>query len=441
MSTATPPQVNGQPRPLSDLGDWRPVEQDAPIEPPAPAVDHVALAEAAAIRERAAADTEARRLKAEAEAKAAVILAEENARKLRLANDKAERRAKEEQAASEARIAESKRKKDEADRAARQARKAEEAEQQTADKAAKEVAAADAKWRTYAIRFAIVCGIVALPVQVAAFWNPEAWWLVAAPVMLEGGSWVVQRGAASAVANRRPLWHYRTIAWLLAFVAAGINLWHGWLAFDPATAIATAFASVAGPGVWDLHEHGRIRKRDGVLSRRERNAQEKAAREEAAVRAAEEERKRAEKQAAEDAAEAAAMELDADREEHFPKVWEHALKLAAALGETAVTESVWRRAHKDIEGADPGESVDIIRGRNSAARRVEAARSEAPGNKPTKVTTAQRASQMPSTPKTRRYNPPARSGRRRPGDTPKYVSAARKQAAIAAKNAAPEESK
>ncbi|MEV8398847.1 hypothetical protein [Streptomyces niveus] len=439
MSTAAPPQVNGRPRPaaLSESGEWRPVEQDAPIEPPAPAVDHVALAEAAAIRDRAAAETEARRLKAEAEAKAAVILAEENARKLRLANDKAERRAKEEQAASEARIAESKRKKDEADRAAQQARKAEEAEQQTADKAAKEVAAADAKWRTYAIRFAIVCGIVALPVQIAAFWNPEAWWLVAAPVMLEGGSWVVQRGAAAAVANRRPLWHYRTIAWLLAFVAAGINLWHGWLAFDPATAIATAFASVAGPGVWDLHEHGRIRKRDGALTRRERNAKEKAAGDEAALRAAEEERKRAEKQAAEDATEAAAMELDADREEHFPKVWEHALKLAADLGESRVTESIWKRAKLDVDGALPGESAEVLRMRNAAETRVEAARQKKPVSTVSKNMNSQRANQMPRTQRGPARKPPLR----RRGDTAPYVSAARKQAAIAAKNAAPEEQK
>lgn len=441
--TTAPPQVNGHKRPaLPILGEWRTAEQADTIEPTPeptreqqpvePAVDHVALAEAAAIRERAAAEAEAVRTAAAAEAKATETLAEENARKLRLINDRAERRAKEDDAASEARIADSKRKKDEADRLARQARKAEEVEQQADEKAAKEVAKADAKWRTYAIRFAIVCGIVALPVQIAAFWNPAAWWLVAAPVMLEGGSWVVQRGAASAVANRRPLWHYRTIAWLLAFVAAGINLWHGWTAFDPATAIATAFASVAGPGVWDLHEHGRIRKRDGVLTRQERKTKERGEARAEAMRKLEEKAERFEGEAAEKAAAEAEKKLAEDREKNFPKVWEHALKLAAALGETTVTESVWRRAHKDIEGTDPGESVDIIRGRNSAARRVVAARSEAPGSTPTKVTSPQRANQMPRSQRGPARKPPLRH----PGDTQSYVTAARKQAAITAKQSA-----
>ncbi|GGJ86946.1 hypothetical protein GCM10011583_18200 [Streptomyces camponoticapitis] len=440
MITA-PTQANGHPRPLPDLGERRPVEQDNPTEPPTPAVDPISEAEAAAIRARTYAETEAIRIEAEGKADAARTLAATEAERQRLANERTAMRVEKERAAHEAHLAEINRKREESDRLARQARKAEEAEQQKAEKADEEVAKADAKWRTYAIRFAIVCGIVALPVQIAAFWNPEAWWLVAAPVMLEGGSWVVQRGAAAAVANRRPLWHYRTIAWLLAFIAAGINLWHGWHAFDPATAIATAFASVAGPGVWDLHEHGRIRKRDGALTRRERNAAKEVAKKQAEEEAAAE-KVEAERQAhLENAARASAAALDANREENFPKVWKHALKLAAALGETTVTESVWRRAHNDIEGTEPGSSVDIIRGRNSAARRVEAARSEAPGNKPTKVTSPQRASQMPPTSKTRRYNPPARSGRRRPGDTPKYVPAAKKQASITARTAATEEQK
>jgi hypothetical protein len=437
MTTAAPPQLNGHERPLPDLGERRPVEQDTPIEPPTPAVDPIAEAEAASIRARTYAETEAIRIEAEGKADAARTLAAAEAERQRLTNERTAMRLEKERAAHDAQLAESNRKREESERAARQARNAEEAEQQTADKAAKEVAKADAKWRTYAIRFAIVCGIVALPVQIAAFWNPEAWWLVAAPVMLEGGSWVVQRGAASAVANRRPLWHYRTIAWLLAFVAAGINLWHGWTAFDPATAIATAFASVAGPGVWDLHEHGRIRKRDGVLSRREQKAQEKATREEAAGRAAEEERKRAEKKAAEDAAEAAAMELDADREEHFPKVWEHAIKLAADLGESTVTESIWKRAKLDVDGALPGESAEILRMRNAAELRVEAARQKKPVSTVSKTTNAQRANQMPRTQRGPARKPPLR----RRGDTAPYVPAAKKQAAIAARTAATEESK
>ncbi|MEV4970588.1 hypothetical protein [Streptomyces scopuliridis] len=427
--TLSPPQVNGHERPAMPLsGEWLPVTPD-PVAVPAP--DPVAEAEAEAIRARAYADSEARRITAEAEAVAARIKAEEEARKLRLANDRAERRAAEEQAASEARIAESNRKREEAERQTAASRAEGEEQKKAKEKADRETAEAEDRWRAYAIRFAVVCGIVALPVQIAAFWNPDAWWLVAAPVMLEGGSWVVQKGAASAVANRRPLWHYRTIAWLLAFVAAGINLWHGWTAFDPATAIATAFASVAGPGVWDLHEHGRIRKRDGVLSRRERKAQKKAEKRAAEEKARVEADEKADKELAEKAAAEAAEKLAAERAQHFPKVWEHAVKLAYAMGETTVTEAVWRRAHRDIEGADPGETADIIHGRNNAKRRLASAIEGTRVNAPGRGKNSQRAAHLPPTAKKPRVKPTPPIRRR--GDSAPFHPAAKRSAADTAR--------
>ena len=416
-----------------DTADTQPTTEPAPA--PEPAFDPVKLAEADRIRALAEADARALEIKAQAEAEAEKIRATEETRRLRLANDKAERRAREEDAASEARIAESNRKRAEADRARTQAEEADAKQEKAEAAAAKEVKEADDKWRAYAIRFAIVCGIVSLPVQMSFFWNPRAPWMAAAPIMLEGAAWVVHRGARAAVANRRPVWHYRTIVWLLAFMAAGINLYHGLHAFDPGTALATAFASVAGPGVWDLHEHGRIRARDGKLSRRQRNEAKKAAKQAAAEHAAAQAREETEQKAAQEAAEAARKTLAEKREKEFPKVWAHALKLAAALGETTVTEAVWRRAHFDIEGTEPGDSVDIIRGRNAASRRVAAAVSEAPGNTPSKVTNAQRASQIPVPARSRVYKPPVRPGRRTKGDTPQYVDAARRQASITAKNA------
>lgn len=436
------PQVNGTARPsaagLPVFGPWQPTPttpvQHADEAGAAPAAkrttpDPIAAAEAEAIRARAAAEAEERRIKAEAEAKAALIRAEEEARKIRLANDRAEQRLAEEQAAREARIAESNRKRREAEQAVAAAAEQAEAERQAREEASAEVEVADDKWRTYALNFYRVCAVVALPVQLNAFYNPEAPWLMAAPLMLEGGAWVVQKGAASAVANGRPSWHYRLIAWLLAFIAAGINLWHGLNAFDPATALGTAFASIAGPGVWDLHEHGRIRKRDGVPTRRERRAARKEEKRCAVEKAAEEQRRREEKEAADQDARVAAQQLARERAKRFPKVWEHALKLAAALGETTVTQSVWRRAHIDIEGTEPGESVDSIRTRNMAARRVAAARSEAPGGTPSKVTNAQRSAQVmarSTKPRTKPVPP-----RRRPNDTPKFHPVARSLAADA----------
>ena len=386
----------------------------------APVVDPVAAAEAEAIRKRAEAEVEATRIKAV-----------EEARKLKLANDKAEAKAREEEAVREARIAAARRRQAEEERrAADDQKQAAIAKQRAAEERVKVERSSDS-WRKAAIGFAIVCGVVALPVQMHAFYNRRELWLLAAPLMLEGGAWVVNRGARAAVDEHRPHWHYRAISWALAGISAGINFSHGITHFDIATAIGTAFASVAGPGVWDLHEHGRIRKRDGVLTRREHKAKEKAAKQLAAEKRAREEKAAADKEAADKARKAAVEKLAAARAEQFPKVWEHAVKLAAALGETTVTEAVWRRAHRDIEGTDPGESVDIIAGRRKAEKRVESARTGSPVG----GGTVQRASQMPGAARRRIYTPPAAPGIRRKGDTPRYVQAARKQASITARNA------
>ena len=393
--------------------------------------DAVTLAEADAFRARTAAETEAALLRAQAEADAIRVKAEADAEKQRLANRRQAIVLEEKEADHAEKMAESERRRKESERLTRQAEQEEASAQEAAEQQAAEMADADEKWRKYAIRYAIVCGIVSLPVQMSFFWNPHAPWLAAAPIMLEGAAWVVHRGARAAAVSKRPLWHYRTIVWLLAFIAAGVNLYHGLHSFDLGTALSTAFASIAGPGVWDLHEHGRIRKRDGVPTRRERKAAEKEAKRLAAEQA-EQELRETERQAyREKAAREAAAQLAADREANFPKVWEHALKLAADLGETAVTQSIWKQAKLDVEGALPGESADVIRMRNAAEARVAAAREKRSVN----GSSAQVASQVLGPKKPRVYHPPARRGKRAKGDTPKQSQGARTQASIAAKNA------
>ena len=442
--TASPP-VNGHPRPTMPVyGDWQSVAPDPAEEQrtpqPEPAVDAEvararAWAEAEERRVAAEAEKEERLVKAQAEADAIRAEAEETARRLRLANDRTERKDREAAAASDARIAESNRKRDESERAHNEDRRKAAEQQQSEQAAAKEIADADDKWRAYAIRFAIVCGVVSLPVQMSFFWNPHAPWMAAAPIMLEGAAWVVHRGARAAAVSKRPVWHYRTIVWLLAFIAAGVNLYHGLHSFDPGTAIATAFASIAGPGVWDLHEHGRIRKRDGALTRRERKAQRKAERAEAARKAAEEKRLAAEKAAADKAAEAARQKLAADREATYPKVWDEAKKIAAAVGETTVTDAVWARAYRNIQGTDPGESVESITARRAAEKRVEAALTGTPVNALRKTVSSQVDQQVLRRSRRGHAGGPTVRGVRRPNDTPKQSPAARKQASIAAKNA------
>jgi hypothetical protein len=395
---------------------------------PEPRFDPTALAKAEAIRIQANAEAEARRIQAEAEAEAIRIKAREEAERQRIANERSALRAERERAEQNVKIAEAKRKAAEAERLAEaEARQAEGV--QAAEEAEGEARAkAASSWRKAALAFAVLCALVALPVQMSAFYSDQRPYLGGVPIVLELGAWVVLKGAASAVTDKRPHWHYRLIAWFIAAGAAAVNLAHGLDQFDLTTAVATAVASIAGPGIWDLHEHGRIRARDGQATWWQRRKERKAA---AAVEA---ERVKAAKAAAEANAERLAK-LAKDREANFREVWNHAVKLAAALGEVEVTQPIWVRAHRDIEGTDPGESVNIIRGRNAAERRLIAARSEAPGEKPVKAANAQRASQMPPTRPKRVYNPPARAGIRRKGDTQKYVAAARTQAAITAKNA------
>lgn len=409
----------------------RPAEHAHP-EDAQPAPDPIAEAEAEAIRARAAAEAEERRIKAEAEADAIRTRADAEAEKQRLANERAAQKLERESEEHAARLAETRKRREATEREAAAARAQAEAAEKTEAAAAEKVEASAKSWRTAALTFAIVCAVVALPVQMSAFWSPKAPWLLAAPLVLEGGAWVVLRGAAAAVDEHRPHWHYRLIAWSLAFLAAGINLAHGLPHFGIATAAGTAFASLAGPGIWDLHEHGRIRLRDGKPTRRERSAAKKAAKQIAKEEAAAAKLAAEERQAAEAAAKEAATKLAAEREDLYPEVWKHAVKLAAALGEATVTEAVWQRAHKDIRGAEPGEDAETIRARNAAAKRVEAARTDSSVATLSKAMNAQRANQMPRAQRGPARKPPVR----RAGDTPRYVNAARKAAADTARRAA-----
>lgn len=444
--TASPPTVNGHARPpaLQVMGDWQPIDatptepetaEPPTVEPLDTESDVVAQAKAEAIRaeawaksekQRIAAEAEAeeRRIKAEAEADAIRIQAEENARKLHLANNRAARKEAEDQAASDARIADHNRRRDEADRARRQAVRQEAEQQQTEVKQAKAVQESGKRWRNVALAFYGLCAAVALPVQMAAFYNPDAKYLLVAPVFIEVIALVALVGAAAAVTAGRPHWHYRLVAWAGALTAATINIVHGLAEYDAATAFGTALASIAGPGMWDLHEHGRIRKRDGKPSRRERQAAKKAAKAEKKRKASEEKQRAVEKAAADKAAEAERQRLSTQRQEEFKDVWPEAVKIAAAVGSTTDDDAVWVRAYRNIKGCDPGESIESITARRAAEKRVQAALTGTPVNTLSKTTNAQRAIQIKNPSRRSSYKPvpPVRQ----PGDTPSYHPAARR---------------
>ncbi|MFD9692323.1 hypothetical protein ACFWXO_41920 [Kitasatospora sp. NPDC059088] len=306
--------------------------------------------------------------------------------------------------------------------------RAEAARQRAEAETAREKAARSAEqWRKYAKAIAITCVVVSLPLQLMAFWSPDAPFLLAAPLVLEGLAWALLKGAEAAIDEARPSWHYRALAGAVALFAAAVNYLHGSAEFGLGTGLGGAFCSLAGPMVWDLHEHGRILKSEGRKTRRQR-------REEARERAAE----AIEKQAAEQ------RELDERdaretiRSQQWQPVWERAVALAAALGELHPSDTTWKRAWDDVQGTTLGDTADVIAARAAAKARVKDAAKD-PANQGEKAEKPQVESQMPA-PETgtrvravdgRRNNggtPP----RRQAGDTLAFSPAARRAMSLAA---------
>ncbi|MEU3492193.1 hypothetical protein ABZ747_01700 [Kitasatospora cineracea] len=286
-----------------------------------------------------------------------------------------------------------------------------------------------AQWRTWAKSIAVICVVVSLPLQLMAFWSPKAPFLLAAPLVLEGLAWALLKGAEAAIDDHRPSWHYRALAGAVALFAASVNYLHGSATFGLGTGLGGAFCSLAGPMVWDLHEHGRIRKRDGKVSRRQRRAEAKKAAVEAAERAAAAEREAGERAAVEHL-----------RSTQWPQVWERAVALAAALGELHPSEPTWKRAWDDTQAAPLGDNAESIAAKVAARAAVKDAAKDQTNTvekaeKPQVESqlTAPRSITAAKRPDGRRNNggtPPVR----RAGDTLGYSPVARRAMSMAARN-------
>lgn len=352
-------------------------------------------AEAEAARAKTAADTEARRLANQLKAaKQAAEIAEGEAKAEEVRQGAAAKRQEAEERAA--------------------------AERKTQEKAARSAA----QWRTAARAIAITCVLVSLPLQMSAFWDPHAWFLLAAPLVLEGVAWALLKGAEAAIDDGRPSWHYRLGALLQAAVAAGISFAHGSHAYGMATGLGGALCSLIGPAIWDLHEHGRIKKRDGRPTRAQRRAEKKAA----AEKARQEQQAAAEKEAQRKATEE-------KRAKEWADVWTRAVALSAALGEDHVSEPTWKRAWDDVHGTSLGDTAESIAARVAAKARAKDA--AGPGAAPAKP---QVESQMtPARPKAPQSRPDGRSSnggrppRRVAGDAPRYSAAARSAMSVAAR--------
>lgn len=406
-----------------------------------PRFDPVALAEADAIRTKAAADAEAARIKAEGEADAARALAAEEAKKLSLANERTAMRQEKEKADHRAYLA-----KKAAEAAKAQAEK-EQAEKAEADTAAEEAARAkeqertESLWKWGARGIYAVGLVIAAPVQLLHFWDPARKFLLAAPLLLEGLALVLALGAAWAVAHRRDVAPYRVGIMVSAAIAAAINLHGGMtkpeIGFN--AGLIGAIASLGGPIVLMAYEHGIAQKADGIPSWRERRASARAKAEaDAAREKARKEKQDAEHQAAmEKAAAQARVEeeqkrRDEDRKKHHPEVWAVAEALRSARGSQYVTEQIWAEAWYRVTGSKTVGVTAEVEARSRAAQARMKVATEVPIIGDFSQVTSQkdaRPKKDPDAPDGRRFNggtPP----RRTKGDTPAYSPIAKKQAAL-----------
>jgi hypothetical protein len=186
-------------------------------------------------------------------------------------------------------IAAAKAKADEIARAARQAADEEqrerterlEAEQaarrtkQQADRAEAE-RLAEAKRRDERAARAVNIGVVAallvaLPLQIRAFWNADRWWEVLVPFVLEGLAWVFIRQAEAAITSRRIVWHYLVGVFACSAFAATVNVYDGFAHAEigPIFGVVGGVCSIAGPAMKVIHEFG-ARDKTAKATRAER---------------------------------------------------------------------------------------------------------------------------------------------------------------------------
>jgi hypothetical protein len=406
-----------------------------------PRFDHVALAEADAIRTRAEAEAEAARIKAKGEADAKRALAVEEAEKQRIANDRGRMKLEKDQAAHDRYLAE------QAEKTAKANAEREKAEKADADVAADEAGRAAEQQRTelywkWGARGIYAVGmVIAAPVQFMHFWDPKRPFLVAAPGLLEGLALVLAFGAAWAVAHRRDVMPYRIGIMIGAAIAAAINLYGG--ITDPAigfnAGLIGAIASLGGPIVLMAYEHGIAQKADGIPSWRETRAVDRAKAEADAAR----EKARKDKADAEAAA-AAAKDLaesrareeqkrrDEDRKQAHPEVWAVADSLRSARGSQYVTEQIWAEAWYRVTGCKVvGITLDIEAQSRAAEARMRTV-TDVPIIGEFSLINSQkgpRTKRDPDAPDGRRNNggtPPVR----RAGDSQPYSPLARRQARL-----------
>ncbi|MYV77769.1 hypothetical protein GT352_28125 [Streptomyces sp. SID1046] len=135
-----------------------------------------------------------------------------------------------------------------------------------------------------AVNIGVVAALlVALPLQIRAFWNADRWWEVLVPFVLEGLAWVFIRQAEAAITSRRVVWHYLVGVFACSAFAATVNVYDGFahIAIGPIFGVVGGVCSIAGPAMKVIHEFG-ARDKTAKATRAERKLAEQQAKQAAA---------------------------------------------------------------------------------------------------------------------------------------------------------------
>ncbi|MEU4834145.1 DUF2637 domain-containing protein [Streptosporangium sp. NPDC023615] len=202
--------------------------------------------------QRAVAGAEAERARAEAEATRAqtAIALERERRLLDRQHAQDERQHRDERARTKAAARKERREQSRRDRAARRA---------AARRGAGALAAAVAE------RAPVIVGAVAMGAPIAIAWRGQlefatdvmhlGFMAPALPIALEGGVWYLAFLVHRAIMAKLPIGRYRAATWMLAGIAAGMNLWHGIHANGDdglQVGVILALASLLGIALWEL---------------------------------------------------------------------------------------------------------------------------------------------------------------------------------------------
>lgn len=239
-----------------------------------------------------------------------------------------------------------------------------------------------------AVNIGVVAALlVALPLQIRAFWTPDRWWEVLVPFVLEGLAWVFIRQAEAAITSRRVVWHYLVGVFACSAFAATVNIYDGFVHTEigPIFGVVGGVCSIAGPAMKVIHEFG-ARDKAAKATRAERQLAEQQAKQAAAelkaiqikseadlaakkLEAETRQKIEADKRAAHEAkvaadkaaADAVLASQDEQRKTLYPAAWEQYERILAAhpLGSIS-RDRAWDEARRAAEHPDVWDRYQIL---------------------------------------------------------------------------------